>query len=89
MKKFDIEKNKALKLMGDLKQSRTPGRFGQAAGAPTDKREQRKLDQAAGLVPFSVKLKLPLVNALRARAEEKNEDLNDVVAALLEDALKG
>jgi len=88
MKKTDLEKNKALKIMGDMKQARTPGRFGQDAAAPTDKREQRKLDQAAGLVPFSVKLKLPLVNALRDRAQAQNANINDVVAELLERAMK-
>ena len=51
MNKFDLQKNQALKLAGQLKQSGTPDRFGTASQLP-DRREQRKLDQAAGLVPF-------------------------------------
>lgn len=45
MNKYDLEKNKALKLAGQLRQAGTPGRFG--AGQAPDRREQRKLDQAA------------------------------------------
>lgn len=89
MKKTDLEKNKALKLMGDLKYSRTPGRFAQESGALPDRREQRKLDQAAGLVSFPIKLKQPLIDALRARAEEKSVNVNDLINDLLEGALKG
>ena len=46
MNKFDLQKNQALKLAGQLKQAATPDRFGAASQAP-DRREQRKLDQAA------------------------------------------
>jgi hypothetical protein len=54
MKKTDLEKNKALKLTNSMKLS-TADRFGKAsAAAPVlDRREQRKLDQAQGLVPSS------------------------------------
>ncbi|MDQ2150621.1 hypothetical protein RBI22_18130 [Alcaligenaceae bacterium C4P045] len=90
MKKTDLEKNKALKLMGDLKHSKTPARFGQGAAAPAvDRREQRRLDQAAGLVSFPVKLPQELVDQLRARAQASGEPVNDVVATLLTAALKG
>jgi hypothetical protein len=91
MKKTDIEKNKALKLMGDLKHAGTPARFGGggAASPAIDRREQRKLDQAQGLVSFPLKLTQPLIDALRARAAEKNIGVNDVVAELLTSALKG
>lgn len=89
MKKTDLEKNKALKLMGDLKYSRTPGRFAQDSGSLPDRREQRKLDQAAGLVSFPIKLKQPLIDALRTRAEEKAVNVNDLINDLLEGALKG
>jgi hypothetical protein len=88
MKKTDLEKNKALKLMGQLKQAGPPGRFA-GAETPADRRERRKEEQAQGLVPFAVKLPLPLVETLRARAAEQNENLNDVVAKLLESALQG
>jgi hypothetical protein len=90
MKKTDLEKNKALKLMGDLKHAGTPARFGAGAAAPAiDRREQRKLDQAQGLVSFPLKLKQPLIEALRARAAEREIAVSDLVGELLEAGLKG
>lgn len=87
MKKTDLEKNKGLKLMGKLNAAVPPGRYAGAAPA-VDRREQRKLDQAAGLVPFPVKLKQPLIDALRARAQADGVNVNDLVNTLLADALK-
>jgi hypothetical protein len=60
----------------------------EAAAAP-DRREQRRLDQAAGLVPFAVKLNRDLVAEIRAHAERKGEPLNEAVAALLRRGLGG
>lgn len=88
MKKTDLEKNKALKLMGKLNASIPPGRFAGAAAAP-DRREQRRLDQAAGLVSFPIKLQQPIITALRAKAEAQGISVNDLINALLADALKG
>jgi len=88
MKKTDLEKNKALKLIGDMKAARTPGRFGQGAATLPDRREQRKLDQAAGLVPFPVKLTQPLIDALMAHAKETDVSVNEAINALLTQALK-
>lgn len=87
MKKTDLEKNKALKIMGKLNASLPPGRFGGGAPAP-DRREQRRLDQAAGLVSFPVKLKQPIIAALQAKAEADGISVNDLINALLSDALK-
>ena len=69
MKKTDLEKNKALKLNNSMKLA-TADRFGKAsAAAPVlDRREQRKLDQAQGLVPFACKLNSELVEQLKERA---------------------
>jgi hypothetical protein len=68
MKKTDLEKNKALKLTHSMKQTRSE-RFGKATtDMPLDRREQRKLDQAQGLVPFACKLNSELVDELKARA---------------------
>ncbi|MDS1141850.1 hypothetical protein RE432_15520 [Pusillimonas sp. SM2304] len=87
MKKTDLEKNKALKLMGKLKAATPPGRY--AGTAPVlDRREQRRLDQAAGLVPFPVKLQQPLIDALRARAAAEGMSINELTNALLASALK-
>jgi hypothetical protein len=43
MKKTDLVKNLAKKIDGQMKGVAVPGRFGQAAGAALDKREQRRL----------------------------------------------
>ncbi len=87
MKKTDLEKNKALKLMGKLNASLPPGRYAGAAQV-ADRREQRRLDQAAGLVSFPVKLRQPLIDALRARAEADGVAVNELVNTLLAAALK-
>ncbi|ANN79514.1 hypothetical protein [Bordetella flabilis] len=86
MKKTDLEKNKALKLMGRLNAATPPGRYA-GASAP-DRREQRRLDQAAGLVPFPVKLRQPLIEALRARAEADGVAVNELINTLLSAALE-
>lgn len=88
MKKTDLEKNKALKLMGKLNASLPPGRFAGAAAAP-DRREQRRLDQAAGLVSFPVKLQQPIITALREKAETDGVSVNELINTLLANALKG
>lgn len=86
MNKFDLQKTQALKLAGQLKQSATPDRFGTASQAP-DRREQRKMDQAAGLVPFPVKLSQAQADQLRAAAAERGVSTNDIVAEALQKAL--
>ncbi|CAB3657774.1 MULTISPECIES: hypothetical protein [Achromobacter] len=86
MNKFDLQKNQALKLAGQLKQAGTPDRFGAASQAP-DRREQRKLDQAAGLVPFPLKLSQAQADQLRAAAAERGLSTNDIIAEALQKAL--
>ncbi|MGN6087075.1 hypothetical protein [Trinickia sp.] len=87
MKKFDLEKNKALKLTQSLKQSQSE-RFGKGAEqAPANRREQRKLDQAKGLVPFACKLDAELVAQLKERAAAHPEGMNGLIDALLRQAL--
>lgn len=86
MKKTDLEKNKALKLMGKMQAALPPGRY--AGAAVPDRREQRRLDQAAGLVPFPVKLRQPLIDALRAKAEADGVPINELVNTLLDEALR-
>src|SRR5690606_12866919 len=66
MKKTDLEKSKALKLVGKMKHSGALGRFPADANTPViDRREQRKLDQAQGLVSFPVKIKQTLADEIR------------------------
>jgi len=87
MKKTDLEKNKALKLMGKLNATIPPDRYAGAVPAP-DRREQRRLDQAAGLVSFPMKLRQPLITALQARARTEGISTNELVNTLLAAALK-
>lgn len=89
MKKTDLEKNKALKLKGQLNAAIPPGRFAAGAASVPDRREQRRQDQAAGLVPFPVKLRRPLIDALNAKAQAEGVSTNELLNNLLEAALQG
>jgi hypothetical protein len=80
MKKTGMAKSDAKKLMGKMV---APGAAFGKAEAVVDKREQRRLDQAAGLVPFAVKINGDLVAQLQALAKANGADLNDTVAAVL------
>lgn len=77
-----MAKSDAKKLMGQMVAPGAPA-FGASAAAPVDKREQRKRDQALGLVPFAVKLNGELVKQLQALALAEGADLNATVAAVL------
>jgi hypothetical protein len=88
LKKFDLAKNLALKLDGQMKRAGTPDRFAQGTGA-IDKREQRRLDTAAGLVPFACKLPMALVKRLNERAASHEGGLNVLLAQLLDKGLNG
>ena len=87
MKKPDMDKLQGLKLSGAMKQAVTAGRFGGNAAVAPNRREQRKLDQAQGLVPFAVKLDGDLVKQIHALAQERKTGLNEVVAELLKKGL--
>jgi hypothetical protein len=80
--KFELEQNKAFKLANDLKQGGR-GRVGAADAQKVDRREQRKLDQAKGLVPFACKLDEKLVKQLKERAETNEGGMTEVLAELL------
>lgn len=83
MKKTDLYKNEGLKINGQMKQAGTPDRFGSAATATMSRRDQRKLEQAQGLVAFAVKLDGELVKQIHALAEARQTGINETVAALL------
>lgn len=83
MKKTDLVKNLRLKIVGQMQHAGVPGRFAQGSAALPDRKEQRKLDQAAGLVPFAVKLHADLVNQLREMAEREGVNLNALTAQLI------
>lgn len=81
MKKTGMAKSDAKKLMGKMAAPGATG-FGKVAEV-VDKREQRKRDQALGLVPFAVKLNDALVAQLHARAKDSDTELNQLVGELL------
>lgn len=83
----ELQKISAMKLVNQMKYASGHGRPGGTA-APVDRREQRRLDQAAGLVPFAVKLKGELIQQIQALAAERKTGVNEVVAELLQKALK-
>ncbi len=89
MKKTDLVKNLAKKIDGQMKGVAVPGRFGQAAGAALDKREQRRIDAQAGLLPFACKLPADLVRQLHDRAVGHEGGLNALIAQLLAQSLPG
>ena len=88
MKKADLEKSKGKKIDRQMNQPPTPGRFGQGVAVVVDRREQRKRDQALGLVPFAVKLDGALVKQLHTLAQERETGLNELTAELLKKGLK-
>jgi len=83
MKKTDLYKNEGLKISGQMRQAGTPDRFGSAAGAAKSRRDQRKLEQAQGLVALAVKLDGELVKQIHALAESRQTGINETVADLL------
>ena len=89
MKRPELDKLKGLKLSGAMKHAVTSGRFGKDGAVAPNRREQRRLDQAQGLVPFAVKLDFDLVKQIHAEAQERNMGLNEVVAELLKKGLAG
>ena len=81
MKKTDLYKNLGLKIDGKLKQAGTPDRF--AVGGVLDRKEQRKIDQEKGLIPFAVKLNAELAGELRVLAETRVIGMNELIDELL------
>jgi hypothetical protein len=87
MKRTDLEKMKGLTLRERMKTGGTPERFGTQSASPLDRRQQRELERARGLVPFAVKLEGELVKRLQALAQEREQPLNEVVGELLRKGL--
>ena len=87
LKRTDLAKNKGKKIEHQMNPTAARDRFGQGAGAVIDRREQRKRDQALGLVPFAVKLENDLIKRIHTLAQERNTGLNELVAELLKKGL--
>ena len=82
MKRTDLYRLQGLKIAGRIKPHGAVTTPGGAASVP-DKREQRRLDQAAGLIPFACKLNTDLVKQVQALAQTRNTGLNETLADLL------
>ena len=87
MKKTDLVKQLAKRLDGRMKTAGVPGRFGQGVAELPDKREQRRRDSAAGLVPFACKLPADLAKRLAERAITHEGGINALVAQAIEKVL--
>jgi hypothetical protein len=85
LKKTDLARRLQLKIEGQMRGTPVPGRFGSAA--VPDRKEQRRRDAAAGLVPFACKLPAELAETLRERATRHEGGMNGLVAALLQQGL--
>lgn len=83
MKKSRLDNQQDKKIEDAMKREPIPDRFGASSGAPADKREQRRRDQAAGLVPFAVKLPQDLVGSLQALSQSRGVPLNELADELL------
>lgn len=86
MKKTDLYKNERLKVMAQMKNA-AGQRSVTTDGAAPDRKEQRRLDQARGLVPFAVKIDSTLAAQLRDLATERQISLNELTEQLLRQAL--
>jgi hypothetical protein len=87
MKRTELAKHKGKKVDNRLAQETTPGRFGHQSALP-DRREQRRRDQALGLVPMAVKIDNGLLKQLQALAAERGASLHEVVGEVLTLGLK-
>jgi hypothetical protein len=87
MKRTELAKHKGKKVDNRLAQESTPGRFGSQSAVP-DRREQRRRDQALGLVPLAVKVDGGLLKQLQELAAARGTGLNEVVGEVLTLGLK-
>ncbi len=86
MKITDLYKTQMLKTSGQMKHETRAERSGKP-GEILSRKEQRKLDQAAGLVPFACKLPSDLVKTLNDATTTKKLGMNELVAELLRKGL--
>lgn len=83
MKKAELDKQAGLKISNQRKGPDLGGRFSQVSSGATDRREQRRLDAAAGLVPFACKLPSALVTKLAERSAKHEGGINALMAELV------
>jgi hypothetical protein len=88
MKKTDLVKNLAARIDGQMRGTGVPGRFAQGSVNLSSRRDQRRADAAAGLVPFACKLPSELAQRLNERAATVDGGMNAWVAQALNKALE-
>jgi hypothetical protein len=84
----ELAKRRGLKINLNLKNAGIPTRFAQGVSEEAARKEQRKKDAAAGLVPFACKLPSSLIAQLLEKAKEHDGGVNALVAAAIEKQLK-
>jgi hypothetical protein len=89
MKRTELEKKQGKKIDSAIGQGKISHRFGHGVAGIVDKREQRKRDQALGLIPFAVKLESSLVKEIQDLARKREVGLNELTAELLRKGLSG
>jgi hypothetical protein len=82
MKKTDLAKKLGNKINNRVTNSGAASPFKSSEPA-IDKKEQRKRDQALGLIPFAVKINEDLVAQINALALERKISVNELVTELL------
>jgi len=87
MKRTDLEKSVGIKINSKVKRNIETSPFSKDNYKPVDKREQRKLDQAQGLVPFAVKINHDLVQKIQDIAMEEQTGINEIVSELIQRGL--
>ncbi len=88
MRRTDMEKSLGSKIKNKVKINSESAPFNKDSAKPLDKREQRRLDQAQGLVPFAVKIKIDLVEKIQNMAKEKGISINEAAGELLQKGLE-
>jgi len=87
MSKTDLEKKRGININTRMGASGIPVRFAAGAAVVIDKREQRRLDQASGLIPFACKLPADLVKQIQERGLADAGGINGFLAVVLATAL--
>lgn len=87
MKRTDLEKNIGKKISNRIRNEGGASVFSNDSSQIVDKREQRKIDQSLGLVPFAIKINIDLVQRIQDMAKERNTGVSEVVTELLQKGL--
>jgi hypothetical protein len=87
MKKSDLDKQMGKKVGGQMRAAGAADRFGAGASDQLDRREQRRRDAEAGLVPFACKLPSDLAATLRGRAAAHAGGMNGLIEELVRKSL--